>query len=59
MRGMAGGARKNRLYDDEIRLPAGTYKAVYRTDGSHSFEDWNADQPRDPWNWGMTIRRVR
>jgi hypothetical protein len=54
----AGGAKKNRLFDEVFRLPAGNYKAVYRTDGSHSFEDWNAAQPREPWNWGMTIRRV-
>ena len=43
----AGGARKNRIHDRVIRLDAGTYKAVYMTDGSHSFEDWNDDRPRD------------
>ncbi len=55
----AGGARKNRLFDDEIRLEAGEYEAVFVTDGSHSFEGWNDKRPQEPKSWGMTIRRVK
>jgi hypothetical protein len=55
----AGGARKNRAFDDEIVLPAGSYTAYYETDGSHSFEGWNDRRPRDPMAWGLTVRRVQ
>jgi hypothetical protein len=51
----AGGARKNRVYDDEIVLDRGRYEVYYITDGSHSFNDWNASRPDDPINWGVTI----
>ncbi len=51
----AGGARKNRIYEDEILLDAGTYEVTYITDGSHSFNDWNDDRPDDPLNWGIKI----
>jgi hypothetical protein len=51
----AGGARKNRVFDDDVMLDAGTYEAHYETDGSHSYPDWNASRPRDPRNWGITI----
>ncbi|RKX26263.1 MAG: hypothetical protein DRP45_03925 [Candidatus Zixiibacteriota bacterium] len=54
----AGGAKKNRVYDDEILLEKGTYVVHYETDGSHSFSDWNAKRPRDPHNYGITITRV-
>lgn len=51
----AGGADKNRLFDGEIRLPAGRYELHYRTDGSHAFGDWNADPPDDPEGWGIAL----
>ena len=51
----AGGARKNRMYDDGIILEAGTYEVNFVTDGSHSFNDWNSSRPRDPASWGITI----
>ncbi len=51
----AGGARKNRVYDDTILLDAGKYNVYYVTDGSHSFNDWNEDRPDDPVNWGITV----
>jgi hypothetical protein len=54
----AGGADKNRLADQELLIEPGTYEAVYVTDGSHSFGDWNASRPRDPIHWGLTIRRI-
>jgi hypothetical protein len=54
----AGGARKNRLFDDRVYLEAGDYVVYYETDDSHSFNDWNDRPPRDPFNWGVTISKV-
>jgi hypothetical protein len=54
----AGGARKNRLFDGEILLDAGTYVVRYETDDSHSFPDWNDRRPRDPHRWGIAISRA-
>jgi hypothetical protein len=51
----AGGARKNRLFDDRIYLEAGDYVIYYESDDSHSFNDWNARPPHDPFNWGVTV----
>ncbi|MCH8300956.1 MAG: hypothetical protein IIC39_10520 [Candidatus Marinimicrobia bacterium] len=54
----AGGAKKNRMFDGTILLEPGEYEVRYETDGSHSFNDWNASQPYDPFNWGITVRVV-
>ena len=54
----AGGARKNRQVSEEIRLEAGEYILHYRSDSSHSYDDWNADPPDDPEHWGVTVSRV-
>ncbi len=54
----AGGADKNRLFDDVIRLPRGNYYLYYESDDSHSFGDWNAAPPYDPGNWGVTLYLV-
>jgi hypothetical protein len=51
----AGGAEKNRRYEGTMTLKAGEYILRYRSDGSHSFEDWNDDPPSDPINWGITV----
>jgi hypothetical protein len=51
-----GGADKNRLFDGEIILGPGRYEARYRTDDSHAFGSWNASPPREPHQWGMTLR---
>ncbi|MCZ6917146.1 MAG: hypothetical protein O7I93_10245 [Gemmatimonadetes bacterium] len=53
----AGGAQKNRLFDGVIRLEAGVYHLVYRTDDSHSFDDWNSAAPHDPFSYGVTVFR--
>jgi len=53
----AGGARKNRMFDGTVTLPAGRYMVVYQTDGSHAYGDWNADPPDDPDSWGIVLRR--
>ena len=52
-----GGAEKNRMIDRTITLPAGEYEAVFVTDGSHSYEGFNASQPRNPQRWGMTVSK--
>jgi hypothetical protein len=51
----AGGARKNRMYDDRLLLPAGEYYVIYETDDSHAFGDWNDSPPYDQMNYGITI----
>jgi hypothetical protein len=55
----AGGAAKNRMERHRMRLEPGEYEAIYQTDGSHAFGEWNAEAPDDPLSWGMTVRRVR
>jgi hypothetical protein len=54
----AGGAKKNRLFDDTIFLEEGKYEVFYESDDSHSFADWNDSPPRDPVNWGITITKA-
>ena len=51
----AGGGKKNRVYDQEIELPAGKYVLHFMTDDSHSYEEFNVTPPIDPINWGITI----
>ena len=51
----AGGARKNRIYDEIIELDAGDYIAYYQTDGTHAYGSWNSTRPYDSRAWGMTI----
>jgi hypothetical protein len=53
--GHAGGAAKNCRYDGITELPAGDYIAYYRTDGSHSYGDWNAAPPFEKRKWGITL----
>lgn len=52
----AGGAKKNRLVDEVISLPAGKYAAFFVTDDSHSFRQWNLAPPYDPMFWGLTLK---
>ncbi|MFT6881703.1 MAG: hypothetical protein ACI83W_000679 [Marinoscillum sp.] len=51
----AGGANKNRKYEGVINLEKGDYIAYYATDGSHSYENWNANEPDEPELWGLSI----
>ncbi len=51
----AGGASKNRLFDEVITLPAGNYLVYYSTDDSHSADDFNQMPPYDPRHWGITL----
>ena len=51
----AGGASKNRLFNDEIELPVGNYILYYASDDSHSPDSWNMPPPYDPNSWGVTL----
>jgi len=51
----AGGAKKNRLFNDVIILPAGDYNVFFKTDDSHSYHDWNSRPPDDEEMYGITI----
>lgn len=55
----AGGAAKNRVANEILRMPAGKYAVFFVTDGSHSAESWNAAPPYDPVFWGLTLRTLR
>jgi len=55
----AGGASKNRLADELISLPKGTYTLRFRTDDSHAYGHWNDDPPWDPEHYGMTVYAVK
>jgi CubicO group peptidase (beta-lactamase class C family) len=50
----AGGAGKNRMADAMVTLPAGEYRLRYRSDDSHSFDNWNA-LPPDVNFWGIAV----
>ncbi|MGH7606251.1 MAG: hypothetical protein ACREME_02845, partial [Gemmatimonadales bacterium] len=47
----AGGAQKNRLARETLRLPAGRYAAYFVNDDSHDPEEWNAMPAFDPAFW--------
>ena len=50
----AGGAEKNRKVDAALSLPAGKYRLHYKTDDSHSFDNWNATPPEINF-WGIAL----
>ncbi len=54
----AGGAQKNRMFNDVVILPAGEYTVYYRTDDSHSYRDWNSRPPDDEEMYGITILKL-
>ena len=51
----AGGAVKNRLFREKFKLEAGDYLFYYKSDNSHSYEEWNSNPPYDPFFWGMIV----
>ncbi len=55
----AGGAKKNRVFDDIVELAPGRYLLCYVTDDSHAFGDWNAPPPYDPESWGVTLLPIQ
>lgn len=52
--GHAGGAEKNRKVDAALSLPAGRYRLHYKSDDSHSFDNWNATPPEINF-WGIAL----
>lgn len=55
----AGGAKKNRRIDRLVRLEPGKYNLHYKTDDSHSFEEWNDEMPTEPQLWGVVMLEVK
>lgn len=55
----AGGAAKNRMADELITLPRGTYTLRVRTDDSHAYGDWNSEAPWDAEHYGITVFAVK
>jgi CubicO group peptidase (beta-lactamase class C family) len=53
----AGGVGNNRRVNDQITLPAGTYRLHFRTDETHSFNHWT-DLPPDTLFWGIALYAV-
>lgn len=53
----AGGASKNRMYNGPVYLEKGNYRVYFKTDGSHSYNDWNEALPRDQKSYGIKILR--
>jgi hypothetical protein len=51
----AGGGEKNRLFDGTVHLQPGTYRVYYRTDGSHSADDWNSAPPAESKYYGVSL----
>ena len=51
----AGGAQKNRKEVALLRLEPATYTLYYESDGSHSYDFWNAPEPDYPERWGVAM----
>jgi len=51
----AGGGQKNRLFDGTVHLAAGSYVVYYRSDGSHSADNWNSAPPAEARYWGVSV----
>jgi hypothetical protein len=52
----AGGAEKNHLFTDRIRLKPGEYIVTATTDDSHAYQKWNEAAPWNPAGWGIEVR---
>lgn len=50
-----GGAQKNRISVEIIKLTPGQYSLKYISDNSHGFNVWNADPPYNKEFWGIKI----
>lgn len=55
----AGGAEKNRVADEVLDLPKGSYTLRVRTDGSHAYSRWNDTAPWDAERYGATVYAVK
>jgi hypothetical protein len=54
----AGGAAKNRLFEERVRLSRGSYLITVATDQTHATGSWNAMPPWDPDSWGLVMQVV-
>jgi hypothetical protein len=54
----AGGASKNRRFDRILLFEPGSYIVYFVTDDSHSFSDFNQQEPDEPEAWGIRIYTV-
>lgn len=52
----AGGASKNRVAHEMLRLQPGRYVAYFASDETHGPDDWNQVPPTDPASWGLTLK---
>jgi hypothetical protein len=52
----AGGAAKNRVAHETLKLKPGRYVAYFACDDSHGPDDWNSMPATDPESWGLTLR---
>ncbi len=51
----AGGMLENRVGRQELALTPGLYRAAFKTDGGHAYDDWIANPPYDPPAWGLSL----
>lgn len=51
----AGGADKNRMAHEVLKLEPGKYLVHYQTDDSHSYPKWNAPEPFKSQTWGIML----
>ena len=51
----AGGWDVNRVFEGDVSLRPGIYRAFYRTDARQSYDDWVANPPFDPAGWGLSL----
>lgn len=51
----AGGSALNRRADTTLALAPGLYRAVYSSDERHAYDDWTANPPLVPTDWGLTV----
>ncbi|RJP75548.1 MAG: hypothetical protein C4524_11700 [Candidatus Zixiibacteriota bacterium] len=52
----AGGADKNRKYEESLTLPPGDYAVYFRSNHYHHFGNWNSSPPKKPAEWGIQVR---
>ncbi|MEN8191812.1 MAG: two-component regulator propeller domain-containing protein, partial [Bacteroidota bacterium] len=53
-----GGAIKNRVKIETLKLNPGNYSLKYKSDDSHSYSNWNMGLPVEPEFWGIRIFRI-
>ncbi|MBP7239126.1 MAG: hypothetical protein KBA14_02795 [Saprospiraceae bacterium] len=54
-----GGASKNALQLDIVKLPPGKYSAFYKSDDSHAWNNWNDKPPIRPDWWGIQVTPLK